>query len=136
MEKAKSVLVYGLSTEGYMIASSLVSKSISTVLLDEKLHVATEINKQILSNYSSAQELIDAESLLSIKPEKNAISENLIIFFTPKIRETDDYKKQIFSTLDELSKNISKDTMIFNCVPVGHGTNFEMIEISLRKFRV
>ena len=129
MEKAKSVLVYGLSTEGYMIASSLVSKSISTVLLDEKLHVATEINKQILSNYSSAQELIDAESLLSIKPEKNAISENLIIFFTPKIRETDDYKKQIFSTLDELSKNISKDTMIFNCVPVGHGTNFEMIEI-------
>ena len=86
MEEAKSVLVYGLSTEGYMIASSLVSKSISTVLLDEKLHVATEINKQILSNYSSAQELIDAESLLSINPEKNAKSENLIIFFTPKIR--------------------------------------------------
>ena len=95
LENNDSVLVYGLSTEGYILSNSLVSNSIRTTILDEKLHVATEITPQILSEYSTARSIIEAEALFSIQPEKNAISENPIIFFTPKIRETDDYKKKI-----------------------------------------
>ena len=102
METHDSVLVYGLSTEGYMISNSLVSKSISTTILDEKLHVATEITPQILSEYSSAQSIIEEEALFSIQPEKNAISENPIIFFAAKIREIDDYKKKVFSLCQNL----------------------------------
>ena len=40
MSDNESVLIYGLSTEGYMIASSLVSNSIPTIIIDEKLHLA------------------------------------------------------------------------------------------------
>ena len=129
METHDSVLVYGLSTEGYMISNSLVSKSISTTILDEKLHVATEITPQILSEYSSAQSIIEEEALFSIQPEKNAISENPIIFFAPKIRESDDYKKKVFSLVSELATEISKNTIFFNCVPLGYGQNSEMVEI-------
>ena len=129
MKTHDSVLVYGLSTEGYMLSNSLVSNSISTTILDEKLHVATEITPQILSEYSSAQSIIEEEALFSIQPEKNAISENSIIFFTPKIRESDDYKKKIFSLVSELATEISKDTIFFNCTPLGYGQNSEMVEI-------
>ena len=101
LENDYSVLVYGLSTEGYILSNSLVSNSIRTTILDEKLHVATEITPQILSEYPTARSIIEEEALFSIQPEKNAISENPIIFFTPKIRETDDYKKKtVFSFLN------------------------------------
>ena len=83
LENNDSVLVYGLSTEGYILSNSLVSNSIRTTILDEKLHVATEITPQILSEYSTARSIIEAEALFSIQPEKNAIIENPIIFFTP-----------------------------------------------------
>ena len=129
MKTHDSVLVYGLSTEGYMLSNSLVSNSISTTILDEKLHVATEITPQILSEYSSAQSIIEEEALFSIQPEKNAISENSIIFFTPKIRESDDDKNKIFSLVSELATEISKDTIFFNCTPLGYGQNSEMVEI-------
>lgn len=129
MDNKRSVLVYGLSTEGYILSNSLVSNSIQTTILDEKLHVATELTPQILSDYSTARELIEEDSLFSIQPEKNAISENSVIFFTPKIPKTDDYKKQIFSMISELSRELSKDTIFFNCIPVGYGDNYEMIEI-------
>lgn len=129
METNNSVLVYGLSTEGYMISNSLVSNSISTTILDEKLHVATEITPQILSEYSTASSIIEEEALFSIQPEKNAISENPIIFFAPKIRTNDDYKKKIFSLVSELSTELSKGTIFFNCIPLGYGQNSEMVEI-------
>tara|TARA_Y100000590_G_scaffold66244_1_gene71703 strand:+ start:6400 stop:7506 length:1107 start_codon:yes stop_codon:yes gene_type:complete len=112
-----------------MISNSLVSKSISTTILDEKLHVATEITPQILSDYSSAQSIIEEEALFSIQPEKNAISENPIIFFTPKIRESDNYKKKVLSLVSELSTEISKGTIFFNCTPLGYGQNSELVEI-------
>ena len=129
LENNNSVLVYGLSTEGYILSNSLVSNSIRTTILDEKLHVATEITPQILSEYPTARSIIEEEALFSIQPEKNAISENPIIFFTPKIRETDDYKKKIFSMVSELSTELSKGAVFFNCVPLGYGQNSEMIEI-------
>ena len=129
METNNSVLVYGLSTEGYMISNSLVSNSISTTILDEKLHVATEITPQILSEYSTASSIIEEEALFSIQPEKNAISENPIIFFAPKIRTNDDYKKKIFSLVSELSTELSKGAIFFNCIPLGYGQNSEMVEI-------
>jgi len=129
LETNNSVLVYGLSTEGYMISNSLVSNSISTTILDEKLHVATEITPQILSEYSTASSIIEEEALFSIQPEKNAISENPIIFFAPKIRTNDDYKKKIFSLVSELSTELSKGAIFFNCIPLGYGQNSEMVEI-------
>tara|TARA_B100001750_G_scaffold90086_1_gene71191 strand:+ start:2606 stop:3712 length:1107 start_codon:yes stop_codon:yes gene_type:complete len=112
-----------------MISNSLVSNSISTTILDEKLHVATEITPQILSEYSTASSIIEEEALFSIQPEKNAISENPIIFFAPKIRTNDDYKKKIFSLVSELSTELSKGAIFFNCIPLGYGQNSEMVEI-------
>ena len=128
MSDNESVLIYGLSTEGYMIASSLVSNSIPTIIIDEKLHIATELTNDIIANYPTAKEFIEAESLFRIKPEKDAISKNKIIFFAPKIHN-DDNLNQIISNFSDLSKLIEKDSIIFSCVPIGYGKNNELIEI-------
>lgn len=128
MSDNESVLIYGLSTEGYMIASSLVSNSIPTIIIDEKLHIATELTSDIIANYPTAKEFIEAESLFRIKPEKDVISKNKIIFFTPKIHN-DDNLNQTLSNFSDLSKGIEKDSIIFSCVPIGYGNNNELIEI-------
>ena len=128
MSDNESVLIYGLSTEGYMIASSLVSNSIPTIIIDEKLHIATEITNDIITNYPTATEFIEAESLFRIKPEKDVISNTRIIFFTPKIHNNDNLN-QTLSNFSDLSKGIEKDSIIFSCVPVGYERNNELIEI-------
>ena len=102
MSDNESVLIYGLSTEGYMIASSLVSNSIPTIIIDEKLHLATEITPDIIANYPTATEFIEAESLFRIKPEKDVVSKNKIIFFTPKIHNYDNLN-QTLSSFSDLS---------------------------------
>ena len=96
METHDSVLVYGLSTEGYMISNSLVSKSISTTILDEKLHVATEITPQILSEYSSAQSIIEGEALFSIQPEKTPSVKILLFSLLLKFAKVTIIRKKYF----------------------------------------
>ncbi len=124
------IVVYGLSTEGYQIASSLATNHTPTILVDERLQVATEVTPETVSTYSSARELIEEESLLGIRPIDVTISETDAVFFTPKIRRPgDEAKKEWSSMLSSISKNISKGTIIFSCLPVGFGINSEMIEI-------
>ena len=124
------VVVYGLSTEGYQIASSLAMNHTPTILVDERLQVATEVGPETVSTYSTARELIEEESLLGIRPIDVTISETDAVFFTPKIRRPgEEAKKEWSSMLSSISKSISKGTIIFSCLPVGFGVNSEMIEI-------
>lgn len=133
MVESGPVVVYGLSTEGYLIASSLVSNNVKTTLIDEKLHLATEITSETVSAYSSAMELMEEESLLGMTPMGEVISESKVIFFTPRIRRTgDEAAKDLRSIFSTLLKNITEDTLIFFCIPVGIAANMEIVELAER----
>ena len=126
----ESAVVYGLSTEGYQIASSLVASKVKTIIIDENLQQAIEFTQDIAKNYKSAKDLLEEEPLLGIRSMEESISDATAIFFAPKIRKFDDSaKSEIASKLNGLSKNIAKGSMLFYNLPLGHAGNAENFEV-------
>lgn len=126
----ESAVVYGLSTEGYQIASSLVANKIKTIIIDESLQQAIEFTADIAKNYKSAKDLLEEEPLLGIRSMEESIADANAIFFAPKIRKYDDsVKSEILSKLNNLAKSISKGSMLFYNLPLGHGSNSENFEV-------
>ncbi|MBI2127192.1 MAG: hypothetical protein HYU02_07785 [Thaumarchaeota archaeon] len=127
---AESAVVYGLSTEGYQIASSLVTNKVPTIIIDENLQQAIEFTQGTAKSYKSARELVEEEPLLGIKSMEESIANANAIFFAPKIRKFDDSaKSEISSRLISISKNISKGSMLFYHLPLGVGGNSENFEV-------
>jgi len=127
---AESAVVYGLSTEGYQIASSLVASKIKTIIIDETLQQAIEFTQGIAKNYKSAKDLLEEEPLLGIRSLEESISDASAIFFAPKIRKLDDSaKSDVASKLNGLAKSIPKGSMFFYNLPLGRGGNAENFEI-------
>lgn len=130
---SNSIVIYGLSTEGYAIASNLAKSNVNIILIDEKLQVATEITADTVQNYSSAKDLMENESLLGILPLDRVLSNSQIIFVTPKLRKnSEDAKTELISIFSKLAQTIKKNSILFNCVPQGLGINNEIIEIIKR----
>ena len=133
MNNKSNVVIYGLSTEGYVIASNLVKNNIDITIIDEKLQVATEITADTVKNYSSAKDLMENESLLGILPLDQVLSNSQIIFVTPKLRKnSEDAKTESISVFSKIAQTIKKNSILFNCVPQGLGVNNEIIEIIKR----
>ena len=78
-----SVTVYGLSTEGYRIASSIALKGLKVSLIDESARVAIALKPDIARNYPNVNSLIDDESLLGLEPVDIAIRSCFVHFFCP-----------------------------------------------------
>ena len=98
MDNKSNIVIYGLSTEGYVIASNLAKTNVDVTLIDEKLQVATEITADTVKNYSSAKDLMENESLLGILPLDQVLSNSQIIFVTPKLRKnSEDAKTELIS---------------------------------------
>ncbi|MEM4164339.1 MAG: hypothetical protein QXJ86_00665 [Nitrososphaerales archaeon] len=126
------VVIYGLSTEGYSTASTLIKNGLSATIVDEELQMATQLNQDIIKNTRTVHDLIGKEQLLSIKPIEAALSDAQYIFFTPKIRSPpEEVENEVNSKLREVAKNISKGaTLIYN-LPVGIGgseSNLALLE--------
>lgn len=129
----ESAVVYGLSTEGYQIASSLVANKVPTIIIDENLQQAIEFTQAIAKNYRSAKDLLEEEPLLGIKSMEESVSQALAVFFAPKIRKFDDTaKSEIASRLNSISKSLSKGSMLFYNLPLGNGGNSDNFEIMER----
>ena len=76
---------------------------------------------------------MEEESLLGMTPMGEVISESKVIFFTPRIRRTgDEAAKDLRSIFSTLLKNITEDTLIFFCIPVGIAANMEIVELAER----
>ncbi|MBM3897293.1 MAG: hypothetical protein FJ358_02040 [Thaumarchaeota archaeon] len=126
----ESAVVYGLSTEGYQIASSLVANKIKTIIIDETLQQAIEFTQDIAKNYKSAKYLLEEEPLLGLRSMEESISDAAAIFFAPKIRKFDDpAMSEIASKLNGLAKNVAKGSIFFYNLPLGRGGNAENFEI-------
>jgi hypothetical protein len=133
MDNKSNIVIYGLSTEGYVIASNLAKTNVDVTLIDEKLQVATEITADTVKNYSSAKDLMENESLLGILPLDQVLSNSQIIFVTPKLRKnSEDSKTELISIFSKIAQTIKKNSILFNCVPQGLGINNEIIEIIKR----
>lgn len=124
----EAVVVYGLSSEGYLIGSKLAAKGYDVSLIDETLGTAMVLRPEIAGDYRDLRSLLADEVLMSIKSSKESVVHARVIFFTPKIRRKEESLIEIKSRLGEAVKNLSRDTLFVYCLPSGLAGTKEIIE--------
>lgn len=118
--------VYGLSTEGYRIASSIAVKGFRVSLIDEAARMAISLKPDIARTYPDVSSLIEDEPLLALEPVDVAVSEASYVFFAPKIRRVgQEVKSDVTSKLRDATKALRKGTSVINTLPAGIGGNNE-----------
>jgi len=128
------VAVYGLSTEGYKIASHISTKGIPVSIIDDSSGMAITLKPDIAKTYTNVTSFIQDETLLDFEPFDVAINSASFIFFTPRIRKSwPDAKNHIGSKFQDVIKHVNKDSSIINAVPAGFGVNNENITLIERR---
>ncbi|MGA2199935.1 MAG: hypothetical protein ABSG45_08370 [Nitrososphaerales archaeon] len=128
MQKIK-VAVYGLTTEGYNLASQIVERA-SVTIVDDTLQMAMELDPAMVKGNPTLQELVGGESLMGLKPVSQVLTEARVVFFAPKLRKTGDESiMEANAKMREVAKNITKGVTVVNALPVGVGGNSENISI-------
>lgn len=128
--ESSKVAVYGLSTEGYRIASHISSKGIPVSIIDDSSGMAITLKPDIAKTYSSVTSFIQDETLLDFEPFDVAINNASFIFFSPRIRKSwPDARNHIVSKFQDVIKHVSKDSSIIYTVPAGFGVNNENITL-------
>lgn len=128
------VAVYGLSTEGYKIASHISTKGIHVSIIDDSSGMAITLKPDIAKTYSSVTSFIQDETLLDFEPFDVAINNASFVFFTPRIRKSwPDAKSHIVSKFQDVIKHVNKDSSIIYTVPTGFGVNNENIMLIERR---
>ncbi|HET9357671.1 MAG TPA: hypothetical protein VFN98_06235, partial [Nitrososphaeraceae archaeon] len=79
-DSSKNTVVYGLSTEGYQIASSLVIRGYKVSLIDEAARMAITLKPEIASSYANVSSLMEDEPLLSLEPIDLAVKDASYVF--------------------------------------------------------
>jgi len=127
------VVVYGFSTEGYQIASSLASQGLPVSIVDEEMQIATEITPAVAKTINAIPDLISRDQLLSIKPVETALSEAEYIFFAPRVRRHyEEAESEVNSRLREVAKSMTRGATLIYHLPAGLG-GFEAIVGLLEK---
>lgn len=128
--KSLKVAVYGLSTEGYKIASHISTQGIPVSIIDDSSGMAIILKPDIAKTYSNVTSLIQDETLLDFEPFDVAINNASFIFFAPRIRKSwPDAKNHIGSKFQDVIKHVNKNSSIIYTVPTGIGLNNENITL-------
>ena len=126
MPKIK-VAMYGLTSEAYMLAATLVDRAQVTIV-DETLQMAMDIDPGFLKKNPSLQEVMAEEPLLSLRPLEKVLGEAQVVFFTPKLRRpSDETLIEAGSKLRDLARYLSKGVTLVNSLPTGPGGNSDNI---------
>lgn len=121
------VAMYGLTTEGYRLAASMIDKADVTIV-DETLQMALELSPAFMKKNPDLEELMSQEPLLSFRPLEQVLGDAQVVFFTPKLRRPAEEALMEASTkLRDLSKYLSKGVTLANTLPTGPGGNSENI---------
>ena len=129
MAKTK-IVVYGLSTEGYALASEMAIKGADVRIIDESMSSAISLNAEIAKTYPNVSSLKEDEPLLAMEPTDVAISKAQYLFFTPRIRKTgQDTKTEVHSQFKEAVAGIKKNSSVVFALPTGFGGNNENIAL-------
>ena len=122
------VVVYGLSTEGYAIASQMAIKGADVYIIDESTPSAISLKTEIAKTYPNVTSLKEDEPLLAMEPIDVAISKAQYLFFTPRVRKTgQDIKTEIHSKFKDAVTSMKKNSSIIFTLPTGFGGNNENI---------
>jgi len=128
--ESSKVAVYGLSTEGYRIASHISNKGIPVSIIDDSSGMAITLKPDMTKTYSSVSSFIQDETLLDFEPFDIAINNASFVFFSPRIRKSwPDARNHIVSKFQDVIKHVSKDSSIIYTVPAGFGVNNENITL-------
>ena len=126
----ENVVFYGLSTEGYYLASQMVIKGANVRIIDESSSSAILLKPEIAKTYTNVISLREDEPLLAMEPNNIAISKAKYLFFTPRIRKTGhDLKTEVNSKFKDAVGELKEGSSIINCLPTGIGGNNENISL-------
>ena len=126
----EKVVFFGLSTEGYHLASKMVVNGAEVKIIDESSSSAIVLNSEVAKTYTNVTSLREDEPLLAMEPSNTAISKAKYLFFTPRIRKTgQDLKTEVNSKFKDAVGELKKDSSIINCLPTGFGGNNENISL-------
>ncbi len=124
------VVVYGLSTEGYAIASQMAIKGADVFIIDESTPSAISLKAEIAKTYPNVSSLKEDEPLLAMEPIDVAISKAQYLFFTPRIRKTgQDIKTEIHSKFKDAVTSLKKNSSVIFTLATGFGGNNENISL-------
>ena len=124
------VVVYGLSTEGYALASQMAIKGADVYIIDESTPSAISLKAEIAKTYPNVASLKEDEPLLAMEPIDVAISKAQYLFFTPRIRKTgQDIKTEIHSKFKDAVTSLKKNSSVIFTLPTGFGGNNENISL-------
>ncbi|MCV0372969.1 MAG: hypothetical protein K5793_05375 [Nitrosarchaeum sp.] len=124
------VVVYGLSTEGYSIASQMAIKGADVSIIDESTPSAISLKAEVAKTYPNVLSLKEDEPLLAMEPIDVAISKAQYLFFTPRIRKTgQDIKTEIHSKFKDATSSLKKNSSVIYTLPTGFGGNNETISL-------
>ena len=127
MTKEK-VVFFGLSTEGYALASHMAINGADVQIIDESNATAILLKPETAKTYTNVISLREDEPLLAMEPSNVAISKAKYLFFTPRIRKTgQDLKTEVNSKFKDAVGELKKDSSIINCLATGFGGNKENI---------
>ena len=124
------VVVYGLSTAGYALASQMAINGADVYIIDESTPSAISLKAEIAKTYPNVSSLKEDEPLLSMEPIDVAISKAQYLFFTPRIRKTgQDIKTEIHSKFKDAVTSLKKNSSVIFTLPTGFGGNNENISL-------
>ena len=124
------VVVYGLSTEGYALASQMAIKGADVYIIDESTPSAISLKAEIAKTYPNVASLKEDEPLLAMEPIDVAISKAQYLFFTPRIRKTgQDIKTEIHSKFKDAIISLKKNSSVIFTLATGFGGNNENISL-------
>jgi len=126
----EKVVFFGLSTEGYYLASKMVINGADVRIIDESSSSAILLKPEIAKTYTNVISLREDEPLLAMEPSNIAISKAKYLFFTPRIRKTgQDLKTEVNSKFKNAVAELKDSSSIINCLPTGFGGNNENISL-------
>lgn len=127
---SKNIVIYGLSTEGYRIASSLAIRDFKVSLIDEAARMAITLKPEVARSYPNVSSLMEDEPLLALEPIDIAIRDASYLFFAPKIRKIgQEAKADSVIKLRDAMRALSKGCSVVYSLPTGIGGNSENIAL-------
>lgn len=130
MSATGPVAVYGLSTEGYRVASSIAVKGTKVSLIDESVRMAISLKPDIARTYPNVSSLIEDEPLLDLEPVDVAINSASYVYFAPRIRKVGpEVKSDVTAKLRDSIKALKRGASLIYMLPTGVGGNNENIAL-------
>ena len=127
---SNKIVIFGLSTQGYLLASGMAIKGEDVYIIDESAASAILINADTVKTYPTVSSLKEDEPILSLIPTDIALSTAEYLFFAPRVRKTgQDIKTDINSKFKNIISKTKKGCSIVYNLPTGFGGNNENISL-------